>query len=122
MGLPVVDGDFMGRAFPELQVRREPPRCEHGSGLRTYTNIKSVSLFLAPQMTTPAIYGLDITPAALVDEKGNAVVVSTVQSPTWLERLLRPVCTEMGCSAGFAPAPLTGQQLRKARARPWQPC
>lgn len=83
MGLPVVDGDFMGRAFPELQ------------------------------MTTQAIYGLDTTPAALVDEKGNAVVVSMVQSNTWLERLLRPVCTEMGCSSGFATAPLTGQQLRK---------
>ncbi len=29
-------------------------------------------------------------------------------SPAWLERLLRPVCTEMGCSAGCSDRPLTG--------------
>ncbi len=39
LDLPVVDADGMGRAFPELQ------------------------------MYTPAIYGLDPTPAVLVDER-----------------------------------------------------
>ena len=82
------------------------------------------------QMMTSAIYGLPICPAALADEKGNAVVVQSLpsvqstpasapirlrmQSPfAWLERLLRPVCTEMGCSAGLSCRPLTGQQLRQ---------
>ncbi|PRW56447.1 hydantoinase subunit beta [Chlorella sorokiniana] len=83
MGLPVVDADLMGRAFPEMQ------------------------------MTTAAIYGAPILPTALADEKGNAVVVHRAASPAWLERLLRPVCTEMGCSAGCSDCPLTGQQLKR---------
>lgn len=67
-------------------------------------------------MMTSAIYGLPITPAALADEKGNSVVVQSVHSAEWLERLLRPLCTEMGCSAGFASRPLTGEQLRQVGA------
>ncbi|KAL3159203.1 hypothetical protein ABBQ32_011184 [Trebouxia sp. C0010 RCD-2024] len=82
MNLPVVDADFMGRAFPELQ------------------------------MMTTAIYGVPIAPAALADEKGNAVVVQTVANIHSLEHILRPVCTAMGCSAGFASAPVSGKQLR----------
>lgn len=85
MGVPVVDADFMGRAFPELH-----------------------------QMTS-AIYGCPITPACLADEKGNVAGVQTVSSPGWLERLLRPVCTEMGCSAGFAACPLTGADVKRVR-------
>ncbi|KAK9820469.1 hypothetical protein WJX72_010677 [[Myrmecia] bisecta] len=83
MGLPVVDGDFMGRAFPELQ------------------------------MDTRAIAGIRQTPAALADEKGNVVMVERAVSPVWLEQLLRPVCTAMGCSAGYAAAPISGAQLRR---------
>jgi DUF917 family protein len=64
-------------------------------------------------MTTSAIYGQPMTPAALADEKGNAAVVSAAASPAWLERLLRPLCSAMGCSAGFSSRPLTGQQLRR---------
>ena len=66
-------------------------------------------------MMTSAIFGLPITPAALADE-GNAVVVQSVPSAAWLERLLRPLCTEMGCSAGFASRPLTGRQLRQVNS------
>ncbi|KAL3151690.1 hypothetical protein ABBQ38_012674 [Trebouxia sp. C0009 RCD-2024] len=82
MNLPVVDADFMGRAFPELQ------------------------------MMTTAIYGVPVAPAALADEKGNTVVVQTVANIHSLEHILRPVCTAMGCSAGFASAPVSGKQLR----------
>ncbi len=64
-------------------------------------------------MTTTAIYGLPLTPAALADEKGNEVTVQSVHSAPWLERMLRLLCTEMGCSAGFASRPLTGGQLRQ---------
>ncbi|KAK9800870.1 hypothetical protein WJX73_003020 [Symbiochloris irregularis] len=80
--LPVIDADLMGRAFPELQ------------------------------MMTSAMYGHKLTPAALVDDKGNKVVVQDAASPLWLERLLRPVCTAMGCSAGLATSPLSGQAMR----------
>lgn len=50
--------------------------------------------------------------ATLADEKGNALVVRQVVDGQWLERLLRPVCTAMGCSAGFCSRPLTGAQVR----------
>ncbi|CAK0783618.1 hypothetical protein CVIRNUC_006817 [Coccomyxa viridis] len=83
MGLPVVDADFMGRAFPELQ------------------------------MMTSAIYGHDLAPAVLADEKGNVVRVESAASPEWLERLLRPVCTAMGCAAGLSTKPMTGAELRR---------
>lgn len=48
MGLPLVDADGMGRAFPELQ------------------------------MVTFTIGGISATPAALVDEKGNSVIFETI--------------------------------------------
>ena len=47
-GLPLVDADGMGRAFPEVQ------------------------------MVTPTIYGISATPMALADEKGNTAVINTV--------------------------------------------
>lgn len=82
LGLPVIDGDLMGRAFPELQ------------------------------MCTTAIYGLPLVPAALADEKGNVVVVEAVKSAASVENLLRPLCTAMGCSAGYASCPLPAGELR----------
>ncbi|HOP24614.1 MAG TPA: DUF917 domain-containing protein [Defluviitoga sp.] len=48
LGLPVVDADGMGRAFPELQ------------------------------MVTFTIYGVSSTPLALCDEKGNNVLLNTI--------------------------------------------
>ncbi|CAL5220079.1 g2030 [Coccomyxa viridis] len=83
MELPVVDADFMGRAFPELQ------------------------------MMTSAIYGHELAPAVLADEKGNVVRVDHAASPQWLESLFRPVCTAMGCAAGLSTKPLTGAELRR---------
>jgi len=50
LGLPLVDGDGMGRAFPEVQ------------------------------MCTPTIYAIAATPMALADEKGNAAVIETVDN------------------------------------------
>ena len=43
-------------------------------------------------MMTSAIYGHDLAPAVLADEKGNVVRVESAASPEWLERLFRPVC------------------------------
>ena len=48
--LPLVDGDGMGRAFPEVQ------------------------------MCTPTVYGISATPMALADEKGNTAVIETVEN------------------------------------------
>jgi uncharacterized protein len=83
LGLPIVDADLTGRAFPELQ------------------------------MSTPAIYGLPVAPAALVDSLGNEVVVQSAQNAEWLERLLRAACAAMGGCAGLAGRPLAAAKLRK---------
>ncbi len=48
LGIPVVDGDMMGRAFPELQ------------------------------MSTAALDGVTATPMAIADEKGNSAVINTI--------------------------------------------
>jgi DUF917 family protein len=49
-GLPLVDCDAMGRAFPEIQ------------------------------MSTPTMYGIRASPMALADDKGNRVVVDAVDN------------------------------------------
>ena len=48
LGLPLVDGDGMGRAFPELQ------------------------------MVLPTLAGIEATPMSIVDEKGNRGVFDTI--------------------------------------------
>jgi DUF917 family protein len=82
-GLPVVDGDGMGRAFPEVQ------------------------------MTTYMIYGADVSPAAIADEKGNVVVFREIIDMFWLERFARDVAVAMGAGAGFAVAPMRGDFVRR---------
>ena len=78
LGVPVVDGDGMGRAFPELD------------------------------MTTFSIYGHASVPAALADDKGNVVIVTQAISEKWVERLGRSAAITMGGSAGMAIAPMSG--------------
>ena len=54
---------------------------------------------------TSAIYGHDLAPAVLADEKGNVVRVESAASPEWLERLLRPVrllCMRTSGQSSFA--------------------
>ncbi len=50
LGLPIVDADGMGRAFPEIQ------------------------------MVTPTIGGVSATPMAIADEKGNAAFIETIDN------------------------------------------
>jgi len=83
LGLPVIDGDLMGRAFPQLNH------------------------------TTAAIYGIPSVPASLADHNGNVVIVSEAASALWLENMLRPVCEIMGCCAGIALRPLTGAEMKQ---------
>ena len=66
LGLPIVDADGMGRAFPELQ------------------------------MFLPFVYGSPAYPAAVGDEKGNAAAVSFAETPKHLENFLRQKTVEMG--------------------------
>ena len=82
-GLPVLDGDGMGRAFPEVQ------------------------------MSTFFIYGLDPSPGAIADDKGNVVVFKTVVDMYWLERFARHIAVDMGAGAGFATTPMLGPYVKK---------
>jgi uncharacterized protein len=50
LGIPLVDVDMMGRAFPELQ------------------------------MVTPTMYGIAATPLAIADEKGNSSILNTIDN------------------------------------------
>ncbi len=80
-GLPLIDGDGMGRAFPELQ------------------------------MVLFTLDGISSSPMAMADEKGNTIVLDTVDN-SWSERLARSATVDMGCSASIALYPLTGAQAR----------
>ena len=82
-GLPVVDADGMGRAFPELQMKT------------FYT------------------YGVPPTPLALADEKGNTAVIPHAIDPVWVERLARAMTIQMGCVACYAVAAMTAEQVRR---------
>jgi uncharacterized protein len=82
-GLPVIDGDAMGRAFPELQ------------------------------MDTFSIYGVPVAPAALADPHHNTVIWQQVKDPLTLERQARAVTIQMGGSAGFAFPMMSGAELKR---------
>ncbi len=81
--LPVIDGDGMGRAFPELQ------------------------------METFAMYGVVPTPAALCNHHGHITIFDHIGDATTLERYARAVTIQMGGSAGYAFPVMTGAQLRE---------
>ena len=83
-GLPVVDGDGMGRAFPEMQ------------------------------MCTWSIYGHREAPGAMADEKGNIVVIRNTPDDVWLERIARSVVVAMGAAAGLATQPMRGDFVKRA--------
>lgn len=75
-GVPIIDGDGMGRAFPEVQ------------------------------MTTFSIYGAQASPAAITDDKGNVVVFHHVIDMSWLEKFARNISVNMGGGGGLAMAPM----------------
>jgi DUF917 family protein len=82
-GLPVIDGDGMGRAFPELQ------------------------------MDTFSIYGVAPTPGTLADPRGHEVIFDKIADPVTLERYARAVTIQMGGAAGYAFPPMTAEQVRR---------
>lgn len=80
-GLPLVDCDGMGRAFPELQ------------------------------MVTFNVHGVSASPAVLVDEYLQSVVIDAIDAKR-TEELARPVAIVMGLSAAISCYPMSGRQLK----------
>ncbi len=81
-GLPVIDADGMGRAFPELQ------------------------------QNTFSIYGVRCTPAAIADVKHNVALFDNLADTVTLERYARAVTVQMGGSSGFAFPLMSGRQVK----------
>ncbi len=84
LGLPVVDCDAMGRAFPQAD------------------------------MTTFAICDLPAYPWTMVDIRRNSVIFAEAEDWTWMERMTRRVCIALGSSAATCKAPRTGAEVKRA--------
>lgn len=82
-GLPVVDGDAMGRAFPELQ------------------------------MDTFMIYGVPPTPNAIADVRGHVAVFDHIGNAHDLERYVRTVTVQMGGGSGGAGPLMSGTEVKR---------
>ena len=87
LGLPVVDGDGMGRAFPELQ------------------------------MDNFVILGMPSSPFALGDVHGNAVIFDPIDSAWRAEQYARILTIEMGGSAALVLPILSGAQVKRGLIR-----
>jgi len=85
-GLPIVDGDGMGRAFPELQ------------------------------MVSMTMFGIHACPMVMSDEKGNALVLNTVDNLS-TEKFARVITVEMGGAGMIALYPMTGAEAKRAMLR-----
>jgi hypothetical protein len=82
LDVPVVNGDGMGRAFPELQ------------------------------MITYLIYGGRPFPSAIADEKGNQLIFQEGVDARTLERMARAVTIEMGGHSGLATSLMDGSHCK----------
>jgi len=84
--LPLVDADGMGRAFPEIP------------------------------MVSFSINGVPASPMVCADEKGNKVLLNTVDN-TWVETLSRVVTVAMGLSSMIGLYMMNGETLKRSAIR-----
>lgn len=84
-GIPTVDSDSMGRAFPEIQM----------------------SSFLFGS-------DAKVAPYAMVDAADNAAVIPSAASDLWGERIARNIAVSMGARAGLVACMMSGAQLKAA--------
>jgi DUF917 family protein len=82
-GLPVVDADGMGRAFPELS------------------------------METFAVYGVHGSPLALAGERGERVIIDTGDDDRQMEWLARAVTIRLGGVGHIAEYAMTGADVKR---------
>ena len=83
-GIPVIDGDGVGRAAPETQ------------------------------MTSFIGHGISLVPMPLADWKGNVVVVREATTPFFPDEIGRIVVTQAGGLGANAHYPMTGRAAREA--------
>ena len=81
--IPMVDCDGMGRAFPEIQ------------------------------MTILTTKGISASPMAMADERGNALVMKTIDNK-WTETFARTIVVDMGAMGMMALYAATVRQLKEA--------
>jgi len=84
MGIPVIDGDALGRSAPETQ------------------------------MTSFIGHGVSLTPMPLIDYEGNVVIVQEAAEPTYADELGRWVVTKGGGMGANNHYPMTGRQAKEA--------
>jgi DUF917 family protein len=84
MGIPIVDGDALGRSAPETQ------------------------------MTSFIGHGVSLTPMPLIDYTGNLVVVQQAAEPTYADELGRWVVTRGGGMGANNHYPMSGRQAKRA--------
>ena len=82
LGYPVVDADWMGRAYPELQ------------------------------MTGLCVGDLRPYPLATVDPRGIEAIISKAPSWKWLEDVSRKICTSFGSTASICLPPCSGRDAK----------
>lgn len=84
-GIPTIDSDSMGRAFPELQM----------------------SSFLFGSSAT-------VAPFAMVDAADNAAVIPYAVSDKWAETIARNIAVSMGARAGLVGTIMSGKQVKES--------
>lgn len=84
MGIPVIDGDALGRSAPETQ------------------------------MTSFIGHGISLTPMPLIDFYGNVVIVQEAVDPTYPDQIGRYIVTHGGGLGANNHYPMTGEQAKQA--------
>ena len=82
-GIPIIDADTMGRAFPNVQ------------------------------MSSFAVAELQMYPCALSDARDNEVIITSSESWQWSERVGRVVASEVGAVVASCKAPRTGKEVKE---------
>ncbi|WP_420624964.1 DUF917 domain-containing protein [Candidatus Poriferisodalis sp.] len=82
LGIPIVDGDYSGRAIPE------------------------------EMQSTPFAHGISSDPLAAVDRWGNTVIVKKTVNPYMLERIARHIAIASFDEAAIASTPLAGRDMK----------
>ncbi|KAJ5662112.1 uncharacterized protein N7477_009728 [Penicillium maclennaniae] len=86
-GVPCIDADFMGRAYPTTW------------------------------QTTPNVYGSPtgdaLVPATIASGDGSFITMTKSRTDRGVDKILRAACVEMGCRAGKSLAPKTAKAVRE---------